>query len=267
MTITHKNASVWYTVSGKGSAIVLLHGFLEDSSMWNDLVALLSKKNKVICIDLLGHGKTESLGYVHTMDDMANAVYAVLKHLKLRKYTFIGHSMGGYVALAFAKLHTKNIKGLCLLNSTYQADDEDRKLLRTRANKMIQSNFNNMVRMSFANLFSASSKEKHKQAFHAALQIALKTSLQGYMAGQEGMKLREDSSVFFANAPFKTCIVLGKKDTVIDIESTINFAKKHAIETFVFSEGHMSHIENKEQYLQQIMFFIEKIHHFVDTLE
>jgi len=256
MTITHKNATIWYTVSGEGSAIVLLHGFLEDSSMWNDLVEKLSKKNKVICIDLLGHGKTDSLGYVHTMNDMADAVLAVLKHLKLRKYTFIGHSMGGYVALAFAKLHTKSIKGLCLLNSTYKADDEERKQLRTRANKMIQHNFNNMVRMSFANLFSANSKLKHKSAFENALQIALNTSIQGYIAGQEGMKLREDLSDFYAKANFKKCLILGEKDPVIDIKSAINYAKKHQIKTVLLNEGHMSHIENKDKFLQEVMRFV-----------
>ncbi|WGD35601.1 alpha/beta hydrolase [Olleya sp. YS] len=257
MTITYKNASIWYTVTGNGPAIVLLHGFLEDSSMWRDLVPLLSKKNKVVCIDLLGHGKTESIGYVHTMEDMADAVCAILKYLKLRKYTFIGHSMGGYVALAFAKLYTKNVKGLCLLNSTYEADDEERKLLRTRANKMIQTNFNNMVRMSFANLFSAESKVKHQEAFDAALQIALKTPLQGYMAAQEGMKLREDNSKFYANATFKKQIIIGEKDPVINVESTIAFAKKYSIDYQVFSEGHMSHIENKEEFLQEIVHFIE----------
>ena len=111
MTILHKNASIWFSVSGNGPAIVLLHGFLEDSSMWTDLASVLSKKNKVICIDLLGHGKTDSLSYVHTMEEMADTVLTVLKHLGLRKYTFIGHSMGGYVALAFEKHILKILKG------------------------------------------------------------------------------------------------------------------------------------------------------------
>ncbi|WP_044401732.1 alpha/beta fold hydrolase [Lacinutrix sp. Hel_I_90] len=258
MILDYKGITIFYTDQGKGSAIVLLHGFLEDASMWSDLVAELSQKHRVICIDLLGHGKTESLGYVHTMEVMATAVKAVLNHLKLRKHTFIGHSMGGYVALAFAKLHPERIKGLCLLNSTYEADDAERKQLRTRANKMVQTNFENMVRMSFTNLFSAKSKLKHKAAFDAALQIALKTSLQGYMAAQEGMKLREDLSIFFAEAPFKKAIILGKKDSVINVKNTLEFAKNQNIEIQVFSEGHMSHIENKTDFIKEIMHFIEK---------
>lgn len=258
MILDYKGINVFYTSTGKGAAVVLLHGFLENASMWQDLVPELSKKNRVICVDLLGHGNTNCLGYVHTMEDMANAVQAVLSHLKLRKYTFIGHSMGGYVALAFAKLYPNNINGLCLLNSTYEADNAALKKLRTRANKMVQNNFENMVRLSFANLFSAESKEKHKNEITAALNSALKTTLQGYMAGQEGMKLRADASTFFKNAKFKKLIVLGKKDAVINIENILQFSKKHTIETVVFSEGHMSHIENKKDFVLELKRFIEK---------
>jgi len=257
MILEYKGINIFYTVSGKGSSVILLHGFLEDHSMWDTTTSVLSKKHTVISIDLLGHGKTDCIGYIHTMSEMANAVKAVLDYLKLTEYIFIGHSMGGYVALAFAKRFTKNIKGLCLLNSTYEADNEDRKQLRTRANKMVQSNFENMVRMSFANLFSSESKIMYQAEYKTAMQTALKTSLQGYMAGQEGMKLREDLSVFFAKASFKKIILLGEKDSVLDSKKITQFTEKHNIKTYMFSEGHMSHIENKEQYLQEITHFVE----------
>ncbi|MEJ6792074.1 MAG: alpha/beta hydrolase [Lacinutrix sp.] len=260
MSLFHnfKNTNIHYTDEGSGSAVILFHGFLEDSSMWNTLIPELTKKNRVITIDLLGHGKTGSLGYFHTMEDMANSVKAVLKHLGLRKYTFIGHSMGGYVALAFAKLYPESIKGLCLLNSTYEADDIERKALRARANKMVQNNYENMVMMSFANLFSAESKLKYKDAFNAALEVALKTPVQGYMAANEGMRIREDLSDFFANATFKKTVLLGKKDTILDANAILKFTQKHTIETHVFSEGHMSHIENSKKFITEIVQFIEK---------
>ena len=257
MILEYKGIDVFYTDQGKGSVVVLLHGFLEDSSMWQNVASELVKKNRVITIDLLGHGKTGCLGYVHKMEDMAAAVYAVLRHLKLKKYVFIGHSMGGYVALAFAKLYPDSIKGLCLLNSTYQEDDKDRKQLRARANKMVQSNYENMVRMSFANLFSAESKLKHIEAYNNALEVALKTPVQGYMAANEGMRLREDSSIFFAEAPFKKIVLLGEKDTILNTEDMLLFTDKHNIETHVFSQGHMSHIEDKKEVNEKLLFFIE----------
>ena len=141
--IVYKNSRIAFSDVGKGNAIVLLHGFLENSTMWSNISAELSTKNRVICIDLLGHGNSECIGYVHTMNDMALAVKEVLKLLRLRKYIIIGHSMGGYVSLAFAEKYPKHIKGLCLLNSTAQADTEERKELRSRACKIAKTNYNN----------------------------------------------------------------------------------------------------------------------------
>src|SRR5690606_8851022 len=103
MIIKFKETPVFFTDTGKGQTIVLLHGFLENSTMWHNLVSLLSKNNRVVCIDLLGHGQTGCLSYVHTMELMAEAVEAVLNHLNIETPIFIGHSMGGYVALAFAE--------------------------------------------------------------------------------------------------------------------------------------------------------------------
>ncbi len=242
--VNYKNIRVHFSSEGKGSVIVLLHGFLEDSSMWKDIVPVLSQTNRVICIDLLGHGKTPCLRYIHTMNDQANMVHAVLKFLKLRKYSIIGHSMGGYIALTYAKHYPKTIKGLCLHNSTFQADSLETQALRVRANKMVQTNFKNMVHMSFTNLFSKESRENFKPQIKAALQIALKTPLQSYIASQEGMRLREDTTSFFTEAPFYKALIIGKKDTVVNVNFLITFSKENNIPTTILPEGHMSHIEN-----------------------
>ena len=115
MNLEYKNSNINYTVEGEGNTIVLLHGFLESIVMWNEIATELSKTNQVVCIDLLGHGETDCFGYVHTMEDMADAVVAVLKYLKVKKAKFIGHSMGGYVSLALAEKHPELFSGLCLI--------------------------------------------------------------------------------------------------------------------------------------------------------
>ena len=158
--LIYKNTKISYTDQGKGSVVVLLHGFLENSTMWNAFVPVIDKRNRVITIDLLGHGTTDCIGYVHSMEDQADMVHAVLQHLKIRKAILIGHSMGGYVALAFAELYPENIKGLVLLNSTSRADNEERKTNRDRAIKAVKQNYTAFVRMSIANLFS----EKNRHA-------------------------------------------------------------------------------------------------------
>lgn len=257
MVLMYKNSSVFYEDEGKGDVIVLLHGFLENTTMWENLKPELLKSNRVVCIDLLGHGQTDCLGYVHTMNDMAEAVGSVLNHLKIESYTLIGHSMGGYVALALAEKNPEAVNALCLMNSTYKADDDERKTIRKRANKMIQTSFNSMVRMSFTNLFSPESRITYKTELEAALKLALKTPVQGYIAAQEGMMLRADKFEFYSNLDAKKLIIIGQNDPVVEGKTLLN----DTIHTDIVCEeilgGHMSYIENKKELSYLIMRFIE----------
>ena len=256
-SITFKNANISFSDVGKGSAVVLIHGFLENITMWKNIIPELSKRNRVISIDLLGHGKSECVGYTHTMEEQAAMVYSVLKHLRLRKYSIIGHSMGGYVALAFAKLFTKNVKSLCLLNSTFEQDEDDRKELRKRANKMAQSNYQNLVRMSFANLFSEESRIQFKNEIESAIKEALKTPVQGYIAANEGMILRKNYKSIFTDASFKKAFILGKEDWIVDSNKMISYAEKNNINYTLLSQGHMSHIENKAELIVALKEFVK----------
>lgn len=258
MILEHKGIQVFYTDQGYGKPIVLLHGFLESSNMWTPLIPDLLKTHRVISIDLLGHGLTGCLGYVHSMELMAETVDAVLNHLNIENKTIIGHSMGGYVALAMAEKNPNSMQGLCLMNSTFLPDSEERKMLRTRANLMAQTNFDNLVRMSFTNLFSLKSKKTHKQELEIALTEALKTSVQGYMAANEGMKLRTDKTQLFRTLPTKKLLIIGEKDPILDADSVKKQLKGTDVDIVELTEGHMSHIENKEELTYNIMHFIEK---------
>ncbi|MBC7641144.1 MAG: alpha/beta fold hydrolase, partial [Flavobacterium sp.] len=98
-TITYKNTKISFSDSGTGKAIILLHGYLENSSMWDFCITELSKKNRVVAIDLLGHGKSDCLGYIHTMENQSEMIDGVINYLKIENASIVGHSMGGYVAL------------------------------------------------------------------------------------------------------------------------------------------------------------------------
>ena len=244
-SLTFKNANISFSDQGKGNAVVLIHGFLENTSMWKNVVPEISKRNRVVTIDLLGHGKTDCLGYIHTMELFAETIAAVLKELRIRKCILVGHSLGGYIALAFAEKHPQKVKGLCLMNATSNEDTSERKALRVRANKMITSNFRNMVRMSFANLFGPKSKTIFKKEIELAVFEALQTPMQGYIAAQEGMQLRANRNHVLTENSFKKLLIIGKKDPVLDFETSLNEAKKTNSAIVVFQNGHMPHIENK----------------------
>lgn len=180
--------------------------------MWQEYVTLFSEKHRVITIDLLGHGESDCLGYVHAMEDNANAVQEVLKHLKIEKATILGHSMGGYVGLAFAELFPNNIQKLVLLNSTSREDTHEKKLNRTRAIKAVKQNAINFVSLAIGNLFSENNRTRLADEIEKVKVQALKTPLQGIVASLEGMKIRKDREALLQRNLFPVLLILGKED-------------------------------------------------------
>lgn len=257
MILEYKGAPIFYTDEGKGQPIVLLHGFLENSNMWNPFLPELTQKNRVICIDLLGHGKTGCLGYVHSMELMANAVKAVLNHLKIKQSIFIGHSMGGYVALAFAEKNPDAIMGLCLMNSTAEADSTEKKENRDRAIIAVKQNHKTFIRIAINNLFRPKNRIIFIEDIKQITKEALQTPLQGIIAALEGMKIRPNREAVLSSNRFKAMMIISKKDPVLDYNALSLQAKKANIKIVEFPDGHMCHIENKADFLRYIMHFIE----------
>lgn len=261
MFFKYKNATINYNVNGNGPALVLLHGFLENSTMWLPFVKPLSKTHKVITLDLLGHGKTDCISYSHSMNDMALLIKSLLQHLKLQQATLIGHSMGGYVALAFAKAHSDLINGICLLNATPLPDTNERKQIRLRANKMAQTNFNQLVKMSFINLFDPSCKKEHQAAISHALQEALKTPKKGYVAANLGMMERANFKNWWLSSSIKKGMILGTNDHLIDATfHEANFKPKTDFFKLI-PKGHMSHISQPKLTAKALSDFISLLNH------
>ena len=258
-TLIYKNTKISFTDDGKGTAVLLLHGFLENKTMWDKYVSALCKNHRIITIDLLGHGETECFGYVHTMEDQADMIFAVLISLRIRKIVLVGHSMGGYVALAFAELYPDYVKGLFLLNTSSRADSDERKINRDRAIKAVKQNHTNFVRISITNLFSEDNREVLVKEIEKVKLQALKTPLQGIVASLEGMKIRKDREVLLHFAPYPIQLVLGEKDGVLIYPETIDQIEGTKVELTTFPDGHMSHIENEAELKKVLSDFLKRV--------
>jgi len=256
--VTYKGINIHFSVKGSGSAVVLLHGFLEDSSMWKEVEKELSKKYKVICIDLLGHGKTDCLGYIHTMEEMANTVKAVLKSLRIRKVTLVGHSMGGYVALAFAENNINYVKGLCLVNSTTANDNKERQELRIRAIEMAQRNYKALVTMSINNLFLQEKRNDIIKEIEVAKNIALAISPKGYVACTEGMRIRKNRTFVLQSLTEKKIVIAGKQDPVLEYSVMEQEIAKTNTRLVTLPFGHMSHLESPVALLIALQNFLKE---------
>lgn len=258
-TVLYKNTKISYSDSGKGNVVVFLHGFLENKEMWNHFISEYQKKYRVIAVDLLGHGKTESLGYVHSMEENARVVHAVLAHLRIRKSILVGHSMGGYVSLAFAELYPDNIRSLILINSSASADSEARKINRDRAILAVKHNHDGFIRMAVVNLFTTDNQHKLKKEIQHVKEQALKTSLQGIVATLEGMKIRKDREVLLHFGPYPISLILGVQDTVLNYSDTAAQVEGTRATLFSFPDGHMTPIENRDELCELLLQYFKKL--------
>ncbi|MCR8666993.1 alpha/beta hydrolase [Aestuariibaculum sp. M13] len=259
MNLVYKNTSISYTDNGTGNAIVLLHGFLENKTMWEPFLPEFSKKHRIICIDLLGHGETGCLGYVHSMELMAETVEALLNHLNIEKATFIGHSMGGYVALAFAEKHPKRVNGICLMNSTAKEDNPERKLGRDRAIEAVKQNHRTFIRIAVNNLFRPKNRKIYAEKIKEVVDNALLTPLQGIIAALEGMKIRPNREHILEAHEFDKLMMISKKDPVLDYNNLISQTKHRDVKVVEFPDGHMAHIENMKEFSSNTLHFIENL--------
>lgn len=255
-----KKTKVRFSDEGKGRAIVLLHGFLESHEIWKDFSKQLSKRYRVITIDLPGHGETHIIGYVHTMELLAKCVKAVMNSLKLRKYLLVGHSMGGYAAIAFADLFPKNVVGVCLFHSSARADSTAKKTERERTIQVIKKNHVPFIEGFFEKLFAPENVEKHANEIKQLRIVASKISKQSIVNTLEGMKVRENREALLKDAAYPVLFIIGKKDVVLPYEGLLeqSFIPKNSYGLVLENAGHMGFLEDKEATLKAIKKFAYK---------
>jgi pimeloyl-ACP methyl ester carboxylesterase len=267
MTFTYKQTQIHYTSSGEGEPLILLHGFLENSSMWNSLEKELSKTYEVYALDLPGHGKTEAIGYIHTMEEYAALVLAFADHQQLERFSVIGHSMGGYVALALAESNppsclgeasSERIKKLILLNSSSLADAEDKKKERNRAITMIQKHPEAFVRMAVKHLFLPEDQKRLSAEINTAITEAEKCSQQGIINTLKGMRDRKERTEVLQQMSERSLIVLGEEDKVVNFEKTKSIAEKVGVPLKILPGGHMSHIEYPDLLLKTVQQYLSQ---------
>ena len=104
-----RGANISYSVKGKGRSILLIHGFLACKEIWKDYDSRLAKHFRVVTLDLPGHGESGCIGYVHNMELLAECIKKLLQLLVIRKTIVVGHSLGGYVGLAFAENYPDSV--------------------------------------------------------------------------------------------------------------------------------------------------------------
>jgi len=259
-SITYKNSTISYQSEGKGQNLILLHGFLENRNIWNKFSERLSKKYRVIAIDLPGHGKSDMQSDVHTMELMAESVRAVLHYLAIDKAVFVGHSMGGYMALAFADLFPEMIEGLGIFHSHALADTTEGKINRGRAIQVVKDNHKSFISMFIPDLFTKENQVKYTEEIKNLQEQARSISKESVIASLEGMRHRTDKTNVLSKLDVPICFIIGKQDprTTLDIMLPLISIPKHVEVLMLNDVAHMGYIEDFETTVSFIDGFVSR---------
>jgi len=227
--------------------LVLLHGFMENLTIWTDLEPHLSDHFSLLKIDLPGHGRSEILAGVQTMELMAEEVKKVIDHEHLEKIHLLGHSMGGYVSLQFADLYPEYLKSLTLFFSTYFPDDAEKKEQRRKSYRVIQDAFPHYARAGVPNLFNPNERDILEGKIEKALDTALSTNPLGALASVKGMVDRTDKKHVVENIDAKILVLAGKHDSAVKTQVLIDsLPDRTNIKSYILDCGHNGHWEKPE---------------------
>ena len=216
-TIEYEGKKISYKVRGTGAPIFLLHGYCVDSSIWDEFVPELSKF-KIIRPDFSGFGGSELIEN-YSIENLARTIKAIVDDLKIEKCIFIGHSMGGYVALALAELFPKVVQGLCLFHSHCFADSDEKKIERQRSIDFINKNghfvyVKQLIPNLFADLFTSSNNFLMNSLIYKASSFSPKSLI----CALQAMKERKNYENVLAHLKSPVCLIIGKIDKRLPFE-------------------------------------------------
>jgi pimeloyl-ACP methyl ester carboxylesterase len=241
--------------------VVLVHGFPQSSEVWTDFSKELSKECTVITPDLPGHGLSGLPQGLSSMEEYADAVHTVVSHSGIKQFTLIGHSMGGYISLAFAKKYQGEnlLNGIGLFHSTVFADSDEKKAGRNRSMEAVKKDRAGFNAELIPNLFAKENHERCAEGINILKKIAQQTSAESMVASLTAMRDRTDTSDFAKETTLPFLFIIGKKDNSVPFDKNFpmtSFPKK-AITLLLDNVAHSGFYEAKEETLFAIRNFLK----------
>ena len=247
--------------SQKGDhCIVLLHGYLESMLVWEDFIPYLYKEVRVVTLDLPGHGISVVQGEEHSMDFLADTVADALRALGIARCTLVGHSMGGYVALAFCERHPEMLDGVVLLSSTPNPDTPEKAENRRREIALVRAGKKELLaRVAPAAGFAEENRDRMKDYIGDLTEQVFVTEDDGIVALLNGMIGRKDQNAMLRETRVPVLFILGRKDGYIPAEVAEKMVADHPEARVVWLEnsGHMGFLEEPETTAKALLDFVK----------
>jgi pimeloyl-ACP methyl ester carboxylesterase len=260
MFISFGDGKIHYTDSGQGDVIVLLHGYLETSEIWDGFSRKLSSGFRVLAIDLPGHGLSDTFGEINSMEFMASAVKSVIDSEGINKFFLTGHSMGGYATLAFLQLFPEYLSGYSLFHSHPFADPPEVIEKRKQSIGIIEAGQKAEMIPDFINgLYAQSYIGKLNSAVSRSIELALATQERTIIADLKGMMARPARVKLIEECKVPFLWMLGAMDSHINyvtVQQKVKLPSSSKV-TILNNSGHMGFIEEEDLSVRIVTHFIK----------
>jgi pimeloyl-ACP methyl ester carboxylesterase len=250
--------AIFSDTGGSGPALVFLHGFCESKEIWQDFVTPLAADHRVILIDLPGFGANTAPQPEYTMERAAAFVQQTLTELQVDKSLVIGHSMGGYVALALAEKSPRLLAGLALFHSSALPDTEEKKENRNKTRDFIRKHGVDTFMDAFvAPLFFEGNREAQQDAIARLTRMGKQAPEEAILGALAGMRDRPDRTPVLKAVDYPVLMIAGKQDPAVPLEQTLQqcHLPKESHVLFLDRTGHQGLFEKPRETLQALQAF------------
>lgn len=251
-----EKVSLYFEEHGHGTPVVLIHGFPLDHTIWNPLVPLLEGKARLILPDLRGYGKSLVTRGTYDMGLLADDIKEMLDGLNIRQAVLVGHSMGGYVSLAFARCYPERLLGLALVASQAAADTPERRQGRLQtAGEVERRGVKSLAKTMPEKLTT------HPDLVEPLRQLILQANPAGVAGALKGMADREDMTRRLSEINVPTLIIAGAQDSLIPLEKSREMERllPRGWLVEIPNAGHMPMMEAPEMVAEALFRLLEKI--------
>lgn len=240
--------------------VVLLHGYLESMLVWDEFSALLKGSVRVVTMDLPGHGVSMVASEVHTMEYLADCVALAMEALGIERYSVVGHSMGGYVALAMVEKYASRLESVVLLSSTTSADSQEKCDRRRREIELIKAGKKNMLARLVPHAgFAPENVKRLKDYIEDIGELILMTEDEGVIAILGGMIERKSRGELLRQSGVPHMFIFGRHDYYIPVEVAEEMIAADPTARVLWLEhsGHMGFYEEPELCAQAILEMVQ----------
>lgn len=251
-----------YSIHGKGEPILLLHGFAEDSRIWNEQVNFLKNKYQLIVPDLRGSGSSIIGNKPTSIEDFAEDIKQILDAENISSCIMLGHSMGGYITLAFAEKYPASLLAFGLIHSSAYADNEEKKEVRLKSIDFIQEHEPfEFVKTTIPKLFAENFNQQHKEQVDELVEQGKQFSKEALIAYYEAMIARPDRTAVLIQSTVPVLFFIGEEDKAVNPQDAIEQTSLPVVCKVKLVEGiaHMGMIEATDELNECIDEFIKTV--------